>query len=299
MITPVFLKTKIGGAYSLMLSFAKILFMRLVPLLILFGFILNACSSNNVDEDSSLKKYFDENKVTGSFGMFDNGSGDFTIYNLKRFRDSVYLPASTFKIVNSLIGLETGVVTDDSTVIKWDGITRGRPECDKDMPMVEAFRVSCPPWYQELARRIGQQKMQAWLDTLGYASRQGRFVIKNDLDTFWLNNAARITADEQLGLAKKLYFAQLPFQKRTQEVVKSMMLMESNANYALAYKTGWGTLPNGNQMGWVVGWIEENRHPYFFVLQVESADRNIDMRTVRMNILKSILKQHGFMEGKK
>jgi beta-lactamase class D len=258
-----------------------------------------ACSPNNVNEDNSLKKYFDENKVSGSFGLFDNGQGKFTIYDLRKFTDSLYLPASTFKIVNSLVALETGVVRDDSAVIKWDGSTHGRPECDRDMTMVDAFRTSCPPWFQELARRIGEKDMQHWLDSLGYASKKNRFVIKNNLDTFWLNNDVKITADEQLGLVKKLYFGQLPFQKRTQDVVKSMMLMESNANYRLGYKTGWGTDNNGYQIGWIVGWVEENQHPYFFVLLVESPDKNIDMRNVRMNILKAILKQYGFLEGKK
>src|ERR1700748_2006404 len=82
-----------------------------------------ACSPNNVTEDDSLKKYFDSVGVNGSFGLFDNGQGHFTIYNLHRFRDSSYLPASTFKIVNSLIGIQTGFVKDEKTVIPWDHIT--------------------------------------------------------------------------------------------------------------------------------------------------------------------------------
>lgn len=267
--------------------------------LALVGTLMAACSPNNVNEDKSLQKYFDENKVTGSFGMFNNGSGQFTVYNLLRFSDSTYTPASTFKIVNSLIGLETGVVRDDSSMIKWDSIVRGRPECDKDMVMADAFRNSCVPWYRELARRIGEKNMQHYLDTLGYAARRGKFSIKNNLDTFWLDNSAKVTADEQLGLVKQLYFAQLPFQTRTQQIVRRMMLMEDNANYKLSYKTGWGTNDNGAQIGWIIGWIEENQHPYFFALQVESPDKNIDMRTVRLSILKSIFKQLGFMEGKK
>ncbi|HEU4608797.1 MAG TPA: penicillin-binding transpeptidase domain-containing protein [Chitinophagaceae bacterium] len=265
----------------------------------LFGLLFSACSPNNVLIDNSLKKYFDEAKVTGCFGLFDNGQGSFQVYNLPRFSDSAYLPASTFKIVNSLIGLETGVVRDDSTVIAWDSIRRGRPECETDLAMIDAFRISCPSWYQELARRIGKEKMQYYLDTLGYASKYGRFQIKNNLDTFWLDNSARITADEELGLVKKLYFDQLPFQKRTQEIVRKMMLIEDNANYRMGYKTGWGFNRDGHSIGWLVGWIEENKHPYFFVLQLEHPDRNFNIGPLRMQILKAILKQYGFMEGKK
>ena len=260
---------------------------------------LAACSPNNVIEDNSIKKYFDDNKVEGCFGMFDNGHGSFTIYNLGRFRDSAYVPASTFKIVNSLIGIETGRVKDDSTVIKWNGSSSGREECDTDLSMYNAFRISCPPWYQQLARMIGKDTMQRWLDTLAYAQRYGKFVIKNNLDTFWLDNSAKITADEQLGLAKKLYFDQLPFQKRTHSIVRRMMLMENNSNYSLSYKTGWGFTEKGHSIGWVIGWIEENKHPYFFVLQVQNPDRNFNMPAVRISILKDILKKYGFFEGKK
>jgi beta-lactamase class D len=141
--------------------------------------------------------------------------------------------------------------------------------------------------------------MQHWLDTLGYARRYGSFVIKNNLDTFWLDNSARITADEQLGLVKKLYFDQLPFQQRSHEIVREMMLMESNANYSLRYKTGLGITEKGHSLGWIIGWIEENRHPYFFVLQVEHPDKEFNLGPIRLKMLKDILKAWGFMEGKK
>jgi beta-lactamase class D len=263
----------------------------------IFFILLNACSQNNVTVDDSLKKYFDENHVTGTFGLYDNGQGQFTIYNLSRFKDSAYLPASTFKIVNSLIGIETGIITNEKMVIPWDGIPR-RPEWDKDLTMEEAFKVSAVPYYQEVARRIGKDTMQHWLDTLGYGSRYGKAIIKTSIDTFWLDNSIKITSDEQLGLVKKLYFKQLPFQGRSQDIVKRIMLQENNANYNLSYKTGWGFRENGNAIGWVVGWIEENQHPYLFVLNVEGP-HNTDIAIVRMNILKGILKQLGFFEGKK
>lgn len=270
--------------------------------LLLFGLLalgLAACSPNNITEDNSLKKYFDENSLTGCFGLFDNGKGHFIIYNPVRFSDSTYLPASTFKIVNSLIGVEMGIVKDSSTVLPWDSVQRSRTQCNRAMSMNDAFRISCPNWYQELARRIGKDSMQSWLDTLGYARRYDTFHIKNNLDTFWLDNSAKVTADEQLGLVKRLYFDQLPFIKRTHGIVRSMMLWENNANYRLSYKTGWGTTENNHALGWIVGWIEENKHPYFFVLNVESANKDYDLSTVRLKMLKDILKQLGFMEGRK
>ena len=226
--------------------------------------------------------------------MFDNGTGQFTIYNLKRYRDSAFLPASTFKIVNSLIGLQTGKITNDSMVIKWDGVKRANPDWNKDLTMYQAFRVSAVPYYQEVARRIGKDTMQFWLDSLSYGTKK----IKTRIDSFWLDNSLKITPDEELGLVKRLYFHQLPFFETYEDMVKRAMLFEDNANYKLSYKTGWGNTEKGNELAWVVGWIEENKHPYFFVLNFESADHNADIRSMRMNILKGILKQLGFFEGK-
>ena len=256
--------------------------------------LIISCSPKNFKEDNSLKKYFDENKVDGCFALYNNASNDFIIYNLKRYRDSSFLPASTFKIVNSLIGLQEGIIVNDSMVINWDGISRSIENWNKDLTMYEAFRVSSVPYYQEVARRIGKERMQFWLDSISYGSKK----ITSAIDSFWLDNSLKITPDEELGLVKKLYFNQLPFFKNNIEMVKRAMLFENNANYKLSYKTGWGRTEKGNHLGWIVGWVEENNHPYFFVLNLESSDPEADIPAIRMNILKSILKQLGFLEGK-
>jgi beta-lactamase class D len=254
---------------------------------------LSSCSMNNVEQDDSFKKYFDENKVNGSFALFDNGRGKFVIYNLKRDTTRM-LPASTFKIVNALVALQTGVVTTDSTIIKWDGIQRNIGNWNQDLSLAQAFRYSSVPHFQEIARRIGRDTMQKWIDSLKY----GNMKIGPAIDSFWLDNSLRISPDEELGLVKKLYFDQLPFRKGVQKAVRDMMLQEDNSNYAISYKTGWGFNDENHAVGWVVGWIEENRHPYFFVLNIEAADPEADIPAIRLNILNRILKQKGFFEGK-
>lgn len=272
---------------------------QLSNFLLLIAF-LQSCSPNNVKQDKSLKKYFDDNKVEGCFALMDNASGKFTVHNLGRYRDSSYLPASTFKILNSLIGLQTGKISSDSMVIKWDGVERRVADWNKDLNMYQAFRVSSVYYYQEVARRIGKDTMQIWLDSLKYGAKTdtGKVVITSAIDSFWLDNSLKITPDQQLGLVKRLYFDQLPFFKSYQEMVKRAMLFENNSNYRLGYKTGWGFKENGNAIGWVIGWVEENNHPYFFVLNIESPDKDFDMWTIRMKMLKDILKQLGFFEGR-
>lgn len=255
--------------------------------------LISSCSLNRAKVDDSLKKYFDDNKVEGCFTMLSNSDGKVTVYNLK-MDTTRYTPASTFKIVNSLIGLETGVISDEKMVIKWDGIKRWNDDWNKDLTMEQAFKVSSVPYYQEVARRIGRDTMQLWLDSLNYGNKN----IGDKIDSFWLDNHLKISPDEQLGLVKRLYFDQLPFQKRTQQIVRDVMLQEDNTSYSLSYKTGLGLDESKNSVGWLIGWIEENKHPYFFVTMVKSADAATDIKAVQLNITKGILKQLGFFNGR-
>lgn len=257
-----------------------------------FAVIFLSCSVNRAKIDDSLKKYFDEHNVEGCFTMLNNSDGKVTVYNMQL--DTMrFTPASTFKIVNSLIGLETGKITDEKMSIPWDGIKRWKEDWNKDLTMTEAFKVSSVPYYQEVARRIGKDTMQLWLDSLHYGNQNtGKYI-----DSFWLDNSLKVSPDEQLGLVKRLYFDQLPFQKRTQQLVRDVMMQEDNTLYKLSYKTGMGYDENKNSIGWIVGWIEENKHPYFFVTLVKSKDPNVDMKKIRLDITKKILTQYGFFKG--
>ena len=263
-----------------------------VLILFLCIIFINGCSVNQAKIDNSIKKYFDSAKVDGSFSMVNNQTGAVTVYNMRLDTERI-LPASTFKIVNTLIGIETGRITDEKMIIKWDGIKRWNEDWNQDLTMTQAFKYSAVNYYQEVARRIGRDTMKHWVDSLHY----GNMNISGPIDSFWLNNTLKISPDEQLGLVKKLYFDKLPFQKRTQQIVRDVMLQEDNTQYKLSYKTGWGFDEKQNSIGWIVGWLEENKHVYFFTLLVKSPDKNIDMKTIRFKLLKSILMQYGFFKG--
>lgn len=268
--------------------------LRLSFSILLFSIFMASCALKKAKIDNELKKYFDEKNVDGCFTMLDNSNGSITVYNMG-MDTTRFTPASTFKIVNSLIGLETGKIVDENMVIKWDGVKRQKEDWNKDLTMSQAFKVSAVPYYQEVARRIGRDTMQHWVDTISYGNKNttGR------IDTFWLNNVLKISPDEQIGLMKRLYFDQLPFRKSTQQQVRNVMLQEDNTAYKLSYKTGWGFDEKNNALGWIVGWIEENRHVYFFATLLKSSNKDYDMKTARLDITKNILKQYGFFEGKR
>lgn len=262
--------------------------------LLVFAITLHSCILNKARIDNDLKKYFDSAHVEGTFTMLNNQSGDITVYNMEMDTQR-FSPASTFKIVNTLIGIETGRITDENMLIKWDGVVRPVDSWNKDLTMKEAFRVSAVPYYQEVARRIGKDTMQHWIDSLQY----GNMNLSGPVDSFWLNGALKISPDEQLGLMFQLYFDKLPFSKYAQQIVRDVMLQEDNDKYKLSYKTGWGEDEQKNQIGWVTGWVEENRHVYFFVIFLRSPDKNIDMPKVRMQVTKGILTELGFLKGQK
>ena len=266
---------------------------------------LAACNSNNIVQDTEAAKYFDSAAVTGCFGLFDNPQGQFSIYQLPAFKDSAYTPAASFDIVQSLVAIQTGSANNENTVINWDKQIRFLPngdtakEWNRDLSMQAAFTAGDPAWFQELARKTGKDTIQHWLDSLGYGQRYGKFSIGNNLDSFWFNNTLKVTADEQLGLVKKLYFDQLPVFKSTAAIVRKMMLREENANYKLSYKTAAANIPGNRSLVWVSGWVEENKHAYFFVLQVLAPEKQGFTDTKAVELLKKILAAKGFFEGKK
>lgn len=175
------------------------------------------------------------------------------------------LPASTFKITNSIIALETGVVENDSTLLKWNGEKRRLKNWEQDLIFRDAFHFSCVPCYQEVARKIGIKKMNEYLDKLEYGNMK---VDSTNIDLFWLEGESRINQFQQIDFLKRFYQSELPISERTEAIMKRMMVLEYNDNYKLSGKTGW-SIRNGNNNGWFVGYVETQNKTYFFATNVE------------------------------
>jgi beta-lactamase class D len=273
--------------------------------ILVFPLFFLGCSTNNVTVEDSLGRFFDSAGVKGTFGLFDNGHGHFTIYDLPRYRDSFYSPGATFDIFQSLVAIQTGVVKDDSSrffpgdyVMKVDTVHSQTSTWIPGTSLVNAFRTGGDTGqvaFSYLADKLGKDTLKKWIDSLQYGNK----AISPYLGSFWQGDTLKINCDEQLGLLKKLYFNQLPFFARTQEIVRRMMSSESNSVYRLSYKTAQVKKEDGHEIGWVMGWVEENKHPYFFVVNLESADEAKDLRQTGLEIAKKILQREGFFEGKK
>lgn len=253
-----------------------------------FAFILVSCNPNNAKVNNKLKVYFDSASVDGSFALLNNQLGDITVYNMKLDTQRIS-PATSFKVLNTLIGIQTGKISNENTIIKTDSADT------KPLTLKEAFHSSSVPWFRALAREIGKDTMQFWIDSIGYGNKN----ISSPVDSFWLNNTLKISPDEQLGFMSKLYFDQLPFQKYAQQMVRDVMLREDNTLYKLSYASGAGFDETGNPIGWITGWIEENRHVYFFVTFVRSKDKSMNMASVGEAVNKKILENLGYFKGQK
>jgi beta-lactamase class D len=243
-------------------------------------------------ERGDLGRHFAAYGVTGAFVLYDPGADTFTFYDRERCHQR-FIPASTFKIVNALIALETGVAGDENHPIAWDGVKRGVSAWDRDHTLKSAFAASAVWYYQELARRIGPERMQHHLDKLAY----GNGDIAGGIDRFWLTGGLRISPLEQIALLVRLHRGQLPFSARSQDIVKSIMIQRQGEGYTLRAKTGWAQLDQ--DIGWYVGYIEKGGDAYFFATCVTSAPGNKDFARSRQEITTLILRDLGIMLAEK
>lgn len=232
-----------------------------------------------------FSKYYDEYGVSGSFLMYDMNKDEFIYYDSARCSKQ-YIPASTFKIFNSLVSLETQAVTDENEIIKWDGVERSIKSWNRDHNMRSAIKYSVVWFYQELAKRVGEERMQHYIDTVGYGNRN----ISGGIDRFWLDGKLKISQFEQIEFLKKLYNNSLPFSQRSMNIVKDIMLNEDTLGYKLRAKTGWGMRAKINA-GWWVGWVEKENNIYFFAGNIESGEPADNFIKGRTEITKKILKE--------
>lgn len=253
-----------------------------------FTILLYACSVNKANTDDTLKAVFDEYGSTGCFTFLNNATGEITVYNMGG-DTTRYTSGSSFHIPLSLFALQTGTLANEEQIIPNIDSTQA-VTCSS---LINAFKQDQDSCFKQLANKLTKPLFQQWLDSLHY----GNAATGNDFANCWANNSLTISPDEQLGLMKKLYFDQLPFRKSVQQAVREMMKAEDSNLYTLSWKRGKPIkLASGNYGNWALGWIEENRHVYFFVTYAESAKENSNAAS---DITRKILTKYGFFQGKK
>lgn len=237
-------------------------------------------------------RHFQQLGVQGSIIIYDRNAKKFHEHNPKR-NVTRFSPASTFKILNSLISLETKAIADEKTTLDWDGEFREISDWNQDLNMKEAFKYSAVWFYQALARKVGYERMQEWVKKAKYGDR--KIGTKEQIDQFWLDKTLQISPREQVLFIQRLYENKLPFSKRSMSIVKDIMVAEKKPEYILRGKTGWFGFGAKNipQIGWYVGYLEKGKNAYFFAI-------NIDIKkekdaAARIEITRRCLKDMGLI----
>jgi beta-lactamase class D len=193
-----------------------------------------------------------------------------------------FVPASSFKIANTLIGLARNTVRDLDEVLPWDGQPQPFPQWEREMSLREAFPISNVPVFQELARRTGLDTYRKDLARLGY----GNATVGERVDRFWLDGPLAISAVEQVEFLARLAAGTLPYPPGAQRSVRVLARMESGPGWALYGKTGWQNAPQPG-VGWWVGWVECGRRTYPFALNLDigsTADAELRMALGRASL---------------
>lgn len=210
-----------------------------------------------------LEKLFSDRNVKGTIIISSLDGKTQYLFNEKRSKTR-FLPASTFKIPNTLIALDEGVIADEKEVIKWDGKDRGWPAWNKDQSLETAFPVSCVWFYQELARRVGNDRYLFHFKRLDYGNSQ----TGPDVTTFWLNGDLKISAEEQIAFLKRLYNEELPYKRHHIQLLKKIMIVEETPDYTVRAKTGWA-MRISHQHGWYIGYVETKGQVWFFATNID------------------------------
>lgn len=215
------------------------------------------------NQQVEIKKLFDQAHTQGVIIIDSNNK--ITAYGNSLIRaQTYYIPASTFKILNALIGLENNKATPD-TIFKWDGKKHFMSSWEKDMTLAEAMRLSAVPVYQELARRTGLSLMQKEVKRVHFGNEN----IGHQVDNFWLLGPLKVTPVQEAQFAYQLAHLQLPFKKQVQNEIKKMLLIDEKDGNKIYAKSGWG-MDITPQVGWLTGWVEKtNGEKIAFSLNLE------------------------------
>lgn len=215
-------------------------------------------------EDTALTSLFSTRAVSGTLVLTNRDGSRSYIHNEARAAQPL-LPASTFKIPNTLIALETGTITPQGA-FTWDGKDKGVPAWNRDQTLASAFKNSCVWCYQELAQRVGTTRYRHWLKQIDYGNADPG----PELTTFWLSGDLRISAQQQITFLKKLYERELPLKAVSYDTLRSIMLADERPGYRLYAKTGWAGYGEKDtpQTGWYVGYLETGTDVWFFALNM-------------------------------
>lgn len=264
-------------------------------LLVKTTFVSNAVTVNT-SQEAILNNQF--KNTTGAFVLSDLKNQQNIRYNTERCNQR-FSPESTFKIPNSLIALETGVIKDENVITTYDR-EKHPPESwwlnawTQNHNLRTAIKNSVVWYYQEIAKKVGKENYNKYLKQFQYGNED----VSGPIDQFWLSSSLKISPNEEVEFLKRFYKGELPVSKRTTDIVKDILLLEKTDDYKLSGKTGLSSQQDdGKRLGWFVGYLERKDDVYFFATNLEDTSREA-LIPKRVEITKRILTELGLLEQK-
>ena len=234
---------------------------------------------------------FDEERVKGGIALFDSASGELFASDPALARRP-FRPASTFKVPHAAIALELGVLESPDSPMPWDGEYSKVEEWNRDHTLRTAMQVSCLPCFRRLARSIGPEREQEWVQRLDYGNRDS----SGPADLFWITGKLRVSAVEQLDFLRRLDTGKLPVSPRTLDIVKDVIALDVGESYVLYGKTGLSGPPEADaEVGWFVGFVALDERSVYFATLVTERAKDVDIVPVRRRVTERILRSLGVL----
>lgn len=240
--------------------------------------------------------YFEE--INGAAVIYDPTENRYQIYNqeLALTRRS---PCSTFKIISSLIALESGIIEPDNSTRVWSGEVFWNEDWNRDIDFSDAFHASCVWYFREVIDEIGKNMMQDELNKLQYGNCDisdwgGQLNTNNSnpaLTGFWIESSLLISPKEQAEVVERIFGDNTNYSEETRNQLKQVMLLSepSMSNILIYGKTGMGKSYGIVVDSWFTGFADvPEKRVYFCVYLGETDNKNVSSAKAREIAIKIV-----------
>jgi beta-lactamase class D len=175
-------------------------------------------------------------------------------------------PSTNFLMALSLMGYDSGAISNDDHVFRWNGTAYPKKEWEKDQTPASWIKQSVGWVSADLANKLGADALFSYLKKLHY----GNADVASGTTSFWQNGGSlKITAYEQLAFIKALSNETLPLSKKAMQHTKQHFFYAENNGWKLMGKPGAGTiLATDQKYGWFVGEVSRHKQRYVVVTNI-------------------------------
>lgn len=231
--------------------------------------LIISCSSPKAPEKGPVDDLF--TNLRGCFLLFDVKANKLIMEEGESCYEK-YPAASTFKVPLAVMAFDSGVLKNEEQILKWDGKKRWLDHWNKDQNARTWMQYSVVWFSQELTPMIGEKKLKKYLQDFKYGNEE-----ISDIRNSWLLSPSLkkpsliISSYEQLEFMKKLWSGTLPVTKRSMDLTKEIMALESSPKgFKLSGKTGSNFMDAEKkiQIGWFISHLQKGDQEYIAVTNI-------------------------------